>query len=170
MLIGNEWHRRIFLKKIIEHNHSVQTVQYKDGLIIGFLLLTSFVMFYLLDRYYTFIIGHMYWLSFIIISTLMVYLSIDRFCYLLVGKIHRKLNEMFRWIVLFIVFILVIFWFINRFTYVGFVMMNFIVFCVTIVIVSRMRVGSLMTCMIIFGFIFVFENVLLVIRGNVVLC
>jgi hypothetical protein len=174
MLIGNEWHRRIFLKKIQNHYYSTKTIKFKIGLIIGLLLFSCFMILYLIDRYLTFVIEEIYLFSFILFSSLVIYLCFDRFYYEFYRKNHDiELNEIHQWfrlILMFISFIIVILWFLNRFTYIGLFITNFIVFCITIVIIVQMRVMNLMICMMIFVFIFLFEILSLIIRGNVLLC
>jgi hypothetical protein len=175
MLIGNEWHRKIFIKKILDHNHSSKTNKFKIGFIIGLLLFICFMILYLLDRYLTFIIKEIYLLSFIIFSSLVIYLCFDHFFCLLIKKFYQRfklnkdfdLNQIHQWfrlILMFISFIIIILWFLNRFTYVGFILTNFIMFCMTIVIIVQMRLVNLMLCMIIFGFIFLFECLSLILR------
>jgi len=174
MLIGNEWHRRIFLKKIQNHYYSIKTIRFKIGFIVGLLLFSCFMILYLLDRYLTFIIEEIYLFSFILFSSLVIYLCFDRFYYEFYRKNYDiELNEIHQWfrlILTFISFIIVILWFLNRFTYIGLFITNFIVFCITIVIIVQMRVMNLMICMMIFVFIFLFEILSLIIRGNVLLC
>ncbi|CAF1075640.1 unnamed protein product [Rotaria sordida] len=175
MLIGNEWHCRIFMKKILNHynNHSSKTNKFKYGLIIGLLLLISFILLYSIDRYYTFIIGYVYLFSFMIFSSFIIYLCFENFSYLLINKFYRKfmnknfklnyIYQLFRLILMFISFIMIILWFLNRFTSNGFIMTNFIVFFITIVIIVQMRIVNLMICMIIFAFILIFEILSLII-------
>jgi len=177
MLIGNEWHRRIFLKKIQNHYYSYSSKmnKFQIGIIIGLLLFSCFMILYYLDRYLTFIIEEIYLLSFILFSSLVIYLCFERFYYefyqrFKTNKNIELLNQWFRLILKFISFIMIILWFLNRFTYIGLILTNFIVFCMTIVIIVQMRVVNLMISMIIFSFIVLFESLTLIVKGNVVLC
>lgn len=163
MLIGNEWHRRIFLNKIREHYSSTKTNKFHIGLIIGLLLFSFFTILYLLDRYLTFIIEEIYRCSFIILSSLVIYLCFYELYQRFRKNKNDELDQWFRIIFMLISFSIVIFWFLNRFTFIGLIQMNIIVFCMTIVIISQMRIVNLMICMIIFGFIFLFECLSLII-------
>ncbi|CAF4802018.1 unnamed protein product, partial [Rotaria sp. Silwood1] len=60
MLVGNEWHRRVYMKKILNHydNYKSKTNKFKYGLIVGLSLLISFLLLYIIDQYCTFIIGY----------------------------------------------------------------------------------------------------------------
>jgi hypothetical protein len=173
MLIGNEWHRRIFIQKIKDHKHSLKTNEFKDGLIIGLLLWIMFVILYLLDRYVSFLIRNIYLIWFIICSSFMVFLCLKNFCCFVINRFYQRFKkedkQWFQLILLLISFMMIILWFLNRFTNVGSMMTNLIVFCMTIGIISQMRVGSLMICMIVFGFICLFEGVLLIAIGDVIL-
>ena len=164
MLIGNEWHRRIFIPKLIDDKHSLKT----DGLIIAFLLLIFFVILYLLDRYIPFLIREIYLTAFIICSSFMVYLCLNNFYNLLMNTFYPKFKkEIYPWIIFAISFMMIIIWFLYRLTYVGPIMTNMIVVCITIGIIAQMRIGSVMICMMIFGCIFMFEVVLLIVIGDI---
>ena len=164
MILGNEWHRTIFIENIPRHSHLALTFKLKWGLIVGILLFLSFVMLYLVNRYMTFVNEEIYVLVFIILSIWVVYSCLERCCSLIIEKFFKKeqLNSspVYRWcqcILLFISFLMVIVWFLYRFIYIGWILTNVIAFCLTLVIVAQMRVVNLTICMISLGFVWLFQ-------------
>ena len=162
MVVGNEWHRKIFIEKILQHSHSTRTMKVKWGFIIGLLLFLAFILFYLVNRYATFINGEIYPMILMTLSTLMIYLCLKESSYLIM-KIFFSSNSAYSWwhgILLLVSFLIVILWFCRKLIYIQWILTDFITFCLTVVIVAQMRVGNLMICTIILSFVWLFECLL----------
>ena len=174
-IIGTEWHRRVFVKKLSDHYRRHASVvpaatlahRSKAGCMTGLVLFIALLVLVLLDRYYTTLVQKLYTATFLPAYPFAVYLCLEHLCDMTLGRFTRGNGKDqsvgYQWLrVGLLLASLTIFflWFVNRSTDMGYLMGNGLVFALTVVIIVQMRLANLLDCIIILGWIVFFEALL----------
>lgn len=159
MMIGNEFHRKIFVEKLTNRKQTAKTTKYQLGLIIGLLLSIFWVILY-------FAIQLIYLTSFLILSMLILYVCFSSIAELFCSKDELNLMKI-RIISLCLSSILIIVWFnYYRLTLLGYIFTNVLVLCSIILLISQMRIINLTICLIVYLFLILFECLMLIKRED----